>query len=324
MDKAKDVSDKSHGIYNRGNYPYIALGRHPAALVTKSFYVFRTFSHTYINNLYRVGFKEKDRIALAHMLIAPAVIAGAGASVLTPLISMILKSFGFDDPEEEAYLKIGEMFGPSAENVSRFGITSLAPGGGITIKGSLAIGIGDIPTSLTIKDFLGAPGSVLSELFIDAPKSIARGDISKGVEKFLPTGFGNIFRAYRESTEGITTRNNAPVFYGDKQLKLNGVEAIYRGMSFNPVRIAGAREKQWKERKLEQKYAEYRTDIYAKIKRYVLSGDNDQDKWAELLGEIESYNEDAQRWKFTPITSKQIKANIKSGFKPSKRERMRE
>jgi hypothetical protein len=323
--QAKEISDNSHGIYNKGNYPFLAMGSNPAAQVARMFYVFRTFSHTYLQNMARLGFEKKDYGALAHMLIAPAVIAGAGASVLTPMVAAIMKGFGFDEPEEEAYQKIGQAFGPTVESFARFGLAG-GGGRGISIKGSLAIGIGDLPTD--IKSLLGAPGSVISD-FYEGGRSLLRGDVLKGVEKVSPTGIGNLARAYRESTEGVTTRTNAPVFYGRKQLKPLPVETFYRALSLNPARMAGIREKQWKERVISYKYSDERKDIYAKLKKFFLLPAHKRDKaeYAKILAEIYKYNERA-RGKLDSsiplITPKSIKQNIKRSMKPTKRERLRQ
>jgi len=321
LEKAKQVSDDSHGVYNKGNYPYLAMGSNPAAQVARMFYVFRTFSHTYLMNMKKLGFEQKDMKALSYMLISPAVIAGAGASVLTPLISMILSAIGFDEPEEDAYKAVGEHFGPSAEHLARFGLASLG-GKGISIKGSLAIGIGDMPTSF--KDILGAPGSVLSDIFVDGIPEIAKGNVSKGFERVLPTGMGNVLRAVREGTEGLSTRTNAPLFFGKEQAKLTPVETFYRGLSFYPSRIARIREMQWKERRIENKFRDWRRDINSRIKKYVISGNNDKADYAELLGIIEGYNEEAQARGLSPITRKSIRMMLKRAFKPSKKERLRE
>jgi hypothetical protein len=43
------------------------------------FYVFRTFSHTYLMNMRKLGVQEKDMAAVTWMLLSPAVIAGAGS-----------------------------------------------------------------------------------------------------------------------------------------------------------------------------------------------------------------------------------------------------
>lgn len=317
---AKQVSDNSHGVYNKGNYPYIALGGNPAAHIARMMYVFQRFSHTYLLNMKRLGFDEKDYVALAHMVVAPAVLAGAGASVLAPVIGAILKAFGIDDPEEKVYGQIGEIFGDTGETASRYGLAGLA---GFSIKGSLALGVGAIPTS--VKDVLGAPGSVISDIFIDGIPMAAKGDVAKGFEKMLPTGFGNMIRAYRESTEGLTTGSNRPVFYGNEQVKTRSFETILRAVSLYPQRIATIREKQYKEYQTESKYQEKRTDIYARIKKFYLSDDRDPETWLDILAEIEVYNEKIRNLKtyVSPITPKSIKTNLKTSFKPSRKERGR-
>lgn len=318
LDMAKELSDKSHGVYNKGNHPYVALGNNPAAKLAQMFYVFRTFSHTYLLNMKRLGL-DKQWGAVAHMAVMPAVLAGAGASVMTPIISGLLKAFGLaDEPEEEMYAKIAESFGPGAEAWARHGLVGLG-GKGASIKGSLAIGIGDLPTK--IEDLFGAPGSIGKDIYYGT-KSLARGDVSKGLEKWSPTGIGNILRGYREYNEGLTTWNNAPKFYGTEPLKASKSEAFMRVFSLSPARLAGITEKQWKERRVEEKYRQWRTDIYAKIKRYIL-GDGDNEQWAKIIAEIIKFNEQAEKWRLSLITKRSIRTNIKRSFRPQRRERTR-
>ena len=320
LEKAKQVSDDSHGIYNKGNYPFLAMGNNPAAQVVKMFYVFRTFAHTYLLNMKKLGFEQKDYGALTYMLLAPAILAGAGASVLTALVSQVLSMVGMDDPEEDLYLRVGKQFGPGAEDFARFGLAGVG-GHGITVKGSMAIGVGDLPTS--ISDILGAPGSVLSDIFIDGIPTVAKGDIAKGFEKILPTGMGNLIRAYRERVDGLTTRTNAPVFYGQEQVKLTPVETFYRALSLNPARVAGIREKQWKGHIQESQYSEQKADIYNKLRKFYLGGGQDLNEYAEIMAEIYKFNEAATSLKISPITKKSIRTVVKRSFRPSRRERLR-
>ena len=322
---AKEVSDDSHGIYNKGNYPYIALGGNPAAHTARMFYVFQRFGHTYLLNMRKLGFEKKDFSALAHMVVAPAILAGAGASVITPILDTMLRAFGIDEPEEEVYKTIGEHISPVAENFARFGLAGLAGRGpGVSIKGSLALGVGAIPT--TLKDILGAPGSVVSDVFLEGIPAVARGDIKKGFEKILPTGFGNIIRAYREATEGLTTRTNQPIFYGNEQVRLDRAEWLLRTLSLYPARIAKIREQQWKEKRLEGKYSKKRREIYAQIKKYYLADKKSPDRMVDIIAQIDVYNEKAADAKppHTLITKQSIRTNLKRAFRPSKRERRRE
>jgi hypothetical protein len=119
------------------------------------------------------------------------------------------------------------------------------------------------------------------------------------------------------------------VFYGKEQLKASPVEAFYRGFGFNPARMAGVREKQWKERKISYKYSDERREIYAKLKKFFLQPAHKRDRaeYAKILAEIQRYNARA-RGKLDSsiplITPKSIKQNIKRSMKPGKRERLRQ
>jgi len=319
--KAKHASDRAHGTYGKEDYPYLARGSNPAAQVVRMFYVFRKFSHNYMLTMKEMGWDDKNAKAAFYMALSPAVIGGAGATVLMPVVQAIGKALGVDDPEEEIYKAIENEFGSTAESYARLGLAG-AGGYGINIKGSLAVGAGDIPT--TLWDVLGAPGSVISDVY-EGGVNILKGDISKGLEKAMPLFIGNPIKAVREYSEGITTKTNSPVFYGNEQLKNTTLDAAYRFLSLNPARISTIREKQWKERNTEYRFREKRTDINAKIKRFYLKPAYKRDKadWIDILSEIKEYNADSERYGLSPITKKSIKQLVKRSFKPSKKERRR-
>jgi len=327
LEKGKKVSDKAHAVYGKANRPHFARGSNIAAQIAQAFYVFRTFSHNYLLTMKELGFTPGKRHNALFMALSPAVISGVGASVLTPVIAKVLSTIGFggDDPEEALYTFLENNVSESADDWARYGLFGLG-GEGISLKGSLQIGITDIPT--TIPDILGAPGSIVLDIY-QGGESIARGDVWKGTEKILPLALSAPMKAYREKTEGVTTKKNAPVFYGDEQLKADYMDALYRALSFNPSRMAGIREKQWKEKKLYYKYQDMRSDIYSKLKRFYLSapGDRDKGRYVDILNEIREYNarvKDRGLSNVVPmITDKSIKASVGRSFKPSKRERTR-
>jgi hypothetical protein len=315
MERARKTSDDAHGVYNKGNYPYLALGRHPAAHVARMFNVFKVFAHTYFQNMARIGFEEKDYGALAHMVLAPAVIAGLGASAMMPLVHLVARAFGADEPEEELYATIGETFGATAESLARHGVTGQI---GFTVKGSMAVGVGDLPTNM--RDLIGAPGSVIMDLY-RAMGFAGRGDWLKAMEAAAPTGAGNIVKAVRERTEGVTTASNRPVFWGKEQLRPTLAEAFWRGFGFNPTRMATIRERQWKEVKVAELYSERKADIYARFRSYAAEGQRDPAELAEIMGQVAAFNEDAARWDIAPITVKRLEAAAEA--RPDRRERER-
>jgi len=194
-----------------------------------------------------------------------------------------------------------------------------------SMKGSLQIGITDLPTE--IKDIGGAPLSVITDT-IEGAVNIFKGDWSKGAEKILPLALGNPLKAVREYREGVTTRTNAPVFYGAKPLKADMVDALLRFASFNPARIAGIRERQWSTKKIASKYWDMRSDISRLINRWMLmpGGDSKRAAWVDILAMITEYNTRLQHMghlNIPAITGKNINANLRNANRPSKSERAR-
>jgi hypothetical protein len=232
-----------------------------------------------------------------------------------------------DDPEEEMYKWLSSNFGEGAENWVRFGIAGIG-GRGVSLKGSLAIGVMDVPT--TPKDFLGAPGSIVADIYRGGI-NITKGDYVKGLEKLLPLqAAGSMVRSVREYTQGVTTKRGAPVFYGNRQLQPDLIDSVLRFAAFNPANIAGKREKQWKEKRIAQKYKDRKHDIYSKMIRfYTLPLEKrTKAKWIDIQFEIMEFNatiRDRGLFRLVPpITEKSIKASLARSFRPSKRERQRQ
>ncbi|MDW7774678.1 MAG: PLxRFG domain-containing protein, partial [Desulfobulbaceae bacterium] len=239
MKQAKHISDRAHGVYGKGTLPGWARG---AANPLRLSYTFIKFSHNYVLNMVEMGYKGDIKEA-AYMLIAPGILAGAGASLATPLLSAMASAFGIggDDPEEEFYAWAENTFGSDA--FARHGVAGLA---GVNLKGSLQLN-NPMPTNMS--ELFGAPQAI----FMDTKKGvehIGKGEVYKGIEALLPTAFGNISRAAREHREGITTGSYSPVFYGNEPLKADEVDFATRLLSFNPSRLSAIREKQWSEKKV--------------------------------------------------------------------------
>jgi hypothetical protein len=325
---AKDISDKAHGVYNKSNMPAWARGSGIAGNMARSFYVFKTFSHNYLQTMSKAwgpGWTPEHAKAFSFMALAPAVLAGGGAVVGKEVLIMFAKALGLggDDPEEEFYKFVADTFGETSEDVARYGLAGLA---GVNLKGSLEIGITDLPTN--IQDIMGAPGSIVKDIY-EGGVNISKGNIIKGLENIMPLAISNPIKGIREATEGLTTKTNAPIFYGKKPVVADTVDALLRMASFNPAELSEIREKQWAERKIEQKYTERRADTYAKAKKYMLKPYEDRNEadWIDIIAEIQKYNDliSERGYNNIPkITNKSLKNNLRRAFKPSKKERLRE
>jgi hypothetical protein len=293
--------------------------------------VFKTFSHNYLNLMARLygkgSIKALPSKEFMYLALSPVIVSGVGASVFTPLASKLLQTLGIggDDPEEELYKYVEKTLGETASNLARFGAAGLG-GKGVSLKGSLAIGITDLPTDLV--SLLGAPGSMSQDLYYGG-KNIVRGDYTRAAESILPAALKLPIQATREYSQGVTTRTHAPVFYGREPLRPDTTESLIRFLSFNPARVAGIKEQQWKERRIEQKYRDMKTDIYSKIRKYygMPPGKRSKSKWADILDEISEFNERIKNRKLrrlvSPITYRSIKSNLKRSFRPKKKERLR-
>ncbi|MGD9212820.1 MAG: hypothetical protein PVI90_18695, partial [Desulfobacteraceae bacterium] len=270
-----------------------------------------------------------NKKALSWLALAPAFVGGTGAIIGKELIALMARAFGIgdDDPEEAFYDWVADSFGDLGERFARHGAVGLA---GINFKGSLAIGVADIPTNLG--DLLGAPGSMFLEDPYKMFRAGKRGDYLKAAEHFpvMPNFLANPLRALRER-EGVTTWSNTPIFYGNEPVVADNAETFLRTLSFSPARLATISEKQWKERKVEAKYLDMRRDIYARFKSFYGKRPNkrSEKEMVSLLVEVKEYNERVKgrglRQKGIPfITSKSIKNNLRRAFRPPKKERLRE
>lgn len=327
MQKAHHASDRAHGWYGPATAPRWTRG---AANPLKIVWTFQKFAQNYMLNIDEMLGKGDHKQA-AYMLLAPVVLGGPKATLVTPLLVALAKGLGIggDDPEEELYKWARDTFGTDAW--MRFGAPGLL---GISFQGSLAMGIPVVSDVLdkgkrlnSLAELFGAPGSVVYDAY-SAGEHALKGEYLKAAEKALPSAFGSVVKAIRESTEGVTTESYGSVYYGADPLKVSGVESYLRALSFSTADITGKRQQQWSERKVKDKYTEQRADINREIKRLFLQHDyNPPDmEWAGILVKIDKYNDKViglNRPDITPITAQSIRAMLKRNARASKFERMR-
>ncbi len=329
LKQAKEMSDKAHGIYGKTNLPSWARGTSVGAQALRAFYVFKPYGHNYMQELYNIGFNQRDMKGFAWMLLSPMILAGPTATVAWNLMPAAVRAvcavFGLeppDDPEEALYRWVEDEFGGYAGRVSRYGAIGLA---GINIAPSMSMMFTQDSVPRTIWDLFGAPGSAVKDV-AEGTASLARGDVLKGAEALSPALLSAPIRAYREYREGVTTRDNQPVFYGNEVLKSTAGQSLIRMFGFNPAGIAEKRDRQWSERMTAREYSEARTEIYARLRRYYLNPKRTQADFAELVDMIRAYNARVRRNRpqgVTVITSRQLRALRKRMAVAPKSERLR-
>jgi hypothetical protein len=321
-EKAKLISDRAHGTYGKETLPDWARGTGIGPRTARLFYTFKKFQANYMLNAIELGFNKKEYAAASYMLLAPAILAGAGATIASPILFAAAGALpgGGDDPEEEFYAWAEKTFGGGA--FARQGLFGVA---GINIKGSLEMNFptpGDLGKA-NLLDLAGPVGGIVTDTG-KGLQNLFAGNLAKGVEFLLPTAFGSMSKSVREANEGVTTSNYGSVFYGDEPLKADTADAILRFLSFNPARLSGIREMQWNEKEVAASYQAQKTEIYSRIKRLHIQG---KSFTPEILKEISVYNErvmGAGRPDIKPITPKGIKTMLKRNDKPSGIERSRQ
>jgi len=319
-DAAHEISNRAHGVYGKETLPAMARGGDMNRLLRLPL-TFTKFTHNYMLNAIDMGFNKKEYTAAAYLMLSPAILAGSGATLAAPALFALAGALGVggDDPEEAFYKWFADTFG--SDRFARHGLAGMA---GINIKGSMAINV-PMPSDIAkikLADIFGPVGGVVGDVAKGA-KSIAKGDVAKGIEALLPTALGSMSKAAREHSEGITTSNYGSVFYGSEPLKATDLDAMLRFLSFNPSRISGIREKQWNEKEVAAKYQARRTEINNTIKRDYLQGKR---MTPESLKEIKRYNElvkGSGRRDISYITAQSIGSMLRQNAKPSKTERSR-
>jgi len=288
---AKKTSDRAHGIYGKATIPHYAQGKNIASYAIKAFYVFSKFSHTYLQNMYQLGFKQGNKKALTYMMLAPAIISGyAAAPIVVEVLNIALsRLLGVDDPEEDFYSWLGENLGELASDFARFGLFGVLLG--VSLKGSLRIDMHrGIPT--TLPELVGAPGNVLTDIW-HGGKDIIKGRPYRGIEKLAPRMVGQPMQAIREYREGVTTRLGVPKYLGKERMEPSMVDSVLKFLTFNPAGIAKQKEQKWSETKKVQKYQGMRTEIYALIRDYYNKPASQRSKarWAEIMLKVDDYND---------------------------------
>jgi hypothetical protein len=290
--------------------------------VLQAGYVFHTFEHNYLQEMYRLGFDKNQKKAALYMAFSPAIF-GIGATVPMGIAKAIAGALGGDDPEEKLIEFAEQAFG--AGDITRNGIMGIGEHG-VNLRGSLATRFG---TPDSVMDIFGAPGSVVGDIW-DGGKNITKGYYQEGLEKILPAGISNISKGYRESTEGVTTKSGTPVFWGREQLKGDTIDMIIRMLSFNPTGISKKKEIQWNEYKIQSKYRDRKTDIYKRLKRFYGKPPNQRKRsdLAEIKADIRDFNIELREKKiirFVPmITTDSVKAALRRTKQAPKRERLRQ
>jgi hypothetical protein len=328
--KAKEISDRAHGVYGKVNLLAWARGGGWAGQVARSAYMFKTFSHNVLQLTAEVGWKQRDAKAVAWLMVSPAVLAGPGALMGKGLLmGLVKKVIGLipglrepDDPEEWFYDQAEEYFGAPGRRLARSGVAGVF---GVNIQGSLALQLGwnDLPTS--IGEVLGAPYSAVADV-LGGTWEMAHGNFLKGAEKVSPRIVSGGIRAAREATQGVTGKGNQPLFYGTEAIRPTKWDTMVRIVGGNPARLGNISSERWAERKATAAYQERRQAVYDRIRLAFLDGPPTRDEWLAIVADIEEYNARVRAKRpggVSFMTKDSVRQMLRNALRPPKAERER-
>lgn len=236
MARARETSDRAHGVYDRATQPAWTWGTSAGSRLGQSWYVYKKYGHNYLQLMHELFFNKKDYRAGVFALFAPMILGGLGSQVLMSLAKGLFAVGGGGDPEKWIYDFIRKNLGGESEELARFGLLGLVTG--TDMSGSLGTMI-DIPDTIT--DVLGPMGGMARDVLAGIG-FFAAGQPGRGAEKILPTGLSKILQAARESSQGVSTSKNFPVVGPDgKRLKPTAGESAAKALGFRPAREAMAR-----------------------------------------------------------------------------------
>ena len=326
VQKAWDVSNKAHGIYDPVTNPFWAMGDHPAAKVARMSYTFQKFGHNYLQMMADIGFKNPK--ALAFALISPAVLAGARASALYGVGMLvaqgILKAMGDDrDPERWFWDTVREMFGEEGEQAGRYGVVGQAMG--VDIRSSLEPPVYSAPAN--IKDLFGAFGGLFDD-FAKTMKYLGMGEYVQAAENLLPNFARNVLKAQRESKEGATTTHGNRVWdKTGKAYQPTAGESVKRALGFRSPERAMTQERQWEAKSEEYNFSDRKSRIYEKFRDLMAKPDRKQSDLQEFWKQVRQYNNDIKEAGVYPrvpaITMATLRQQMKRMSRPQKQERLR-
>ncbi|BAH75983.1 PLxRFG domain-containing protein [Solidesulfovibrio magneticus] len=317
--RARETSDRAHGVYDRASQPSWAWGTKLGARLGQGWYIYKKYGHNYLQLIHEL-FGKKDHAAGVFALAAPAALAGLGGHVAMALAKGLLTAVGGDeDPEKWLYAVISRNLGGGAEDLARFGLLGLLAGA--DLSGSMTMI--DAPDSWV--DVLGPVGGLGKDL-LQAMGYLAGGQPGRAAEKALPSGAAKILQGIREYRQGVTTGSNYPVLEeGGKPLRPTLGEAAAKAAGFRPLREARARAKASEAIAEESGYAAKRDALYARFRAFALDGGTDADERDALLAAINTFNADAAvlGGRVAPITRESLLRQADRLERPTKRERAR-
>ena len=275
----------SHYLMGKYNLPEFARGGKIGSLARATGYQFKGFTHNYLEMMAHL-FKENPQAALRSM----GMMAALAGPLSIPIINEARHLYNWvtgTDPLEDAFqnkdqdplytaLKYGLPGFLEADISSSIGAQVVRP---------------DNPASMISNTIMGPLGSLIIDSAPRAYDLYTRGAGARSLEPIAPVAVKNVLKAYRESTEGITTTRGQAVMdeATGEPAKLTTREAISQGLGFRPT-SASTKAAQVDNLLRRQQGRQESQDRWAS--QYVRALRDEDDAGMErILGEVDKYND---------------------------------
>ena len=295
---AVKISDFGNGVYDKTNKLTWARGGDWQSVIDSAL-LFKTYEVNYYNNMWNM-FNHKNLYGLLWTTVSIIAMGGGKASIPVTLLLGALSLLGITDPDDEeesdeyVYNLIADVAGQKTANVAKYGIPSLL---GINLSGTYRDTITDalhdgVPDgTISISDL---PAYSIFKRF-ENMKEYGFTQPGKMVEEILPAWFASGSRAIREKYTGVTDRaGRQRKDVNNEYIKPDTADFWLRIGGFNPVSISEKTDRIWTEKKVKEKYAEQRRELYARYRDYMKSGGSDK-TLAQIALDIEEYNAKVRR-----------------------------
>lgn len=324
FDKALEVNRKVNFEMGRHNLPAWAMGSKGRLL-----YSLMGFSWNSLNWIFNrmTSGEKRDQVALLRyagmLMLLAGPMALPGGDELDKLYRK-LRGRSLKVDFEAWTRKQAEPYGTIGEMANAFAWHGLLSGGGYLVNVSNALRlqlpiVSDLLNDESVAEsFAGVPGAMVKKAWNSAEYA-SRGDYWKATEAAAPEAVAGAMRAYRMATEGATTVHGKMV--PDEQgqpLKYSAVDAVKRGLGFQPYGQSKRAELTHQMRQIEKYWDDKRQDVMDDLRKNVNNGKGfekalkKKDKFNEALVESQALG------LVTPIDQPAIRRGLT--YKPNKKQ----
>lgn len=235
---------ETQGLYNKGNKANLARGAVGATVMT--FKQFSTHYLEFLTRMWKSGPEGKKAVAVALALLL--LMGGAGglpfADDLDDLIDTLGQAMGHDTNSKRwkrQFIAKTLGLGDAAAEVATRGLTALP---GVPLDLSLRMGMGNLlpatglflrsntDTAKQLLEVAGAAGGLASSVKDGVTKALG-GDVAGGAMGAMPLAVQNMLKAIQMAQTG--EYRNAK---GAKVMGVDGVDALMKGIGFQPSEVA--------------------------------------------------------------------------------------